>query len=189
MRKIIVCNWVSLDGFFSGPKGETDWFYWDEELEAHQHNFFKEIDTMLFGRHTYDIMSSYWPTPAASQESPIITNFMNQTKKIVFSKSLQKVQWDNTDLASDLISSNMLALKESAGKNILILGSGSIASQLLTLELVDELQLLINPIILGQGKSMFQSMQKITPMDLIESKTFSNGLMLSKYAKQNTNNL
>jgi len=90
MRKIIVLNYVSLDGFIAGANGETDWFVWDKEVENYYKDFQNSIDTMLFGRSTYETMASYWATSAASSEDPEITNFMNETKKFVFSKTLEK---------------------------------------------------------------------------------------------------
>jgi len=90
MRKIIVSNLVSLDGFMAGPNGEIDWFMWNEETAQYAKELAESIDTILFGRVTYELMASFWPTPAAASEDPVITEYMNNSAKIVFSKTLER---------------------------------------------------------------------------------------------------
>ena len=116
MKKIIAFEWLSLDGFIGGPNGETDWFVWDQEIEKFAKEYQSKIDTMLFGRTTYEVMASYWPTPASSTEDPMITDFMNNTNKIVFSKTLEKVEWKNSTLSKEIIPGEIKKIKQEAGK-------------------------------------------------------------------------
>ncbi len=97
MRKIIVSNYVTLDGFFAGPGGEIDWFVWDDQTAQYSKDLLGSIDAILFGRVTYELMAGYWPAATAAAEDPIITDAMNNTPKIVFSRTLAKADWNNTD--------------------------------------------------------------------------------------------
>lgn len=184
MKKIIVCNWLSLDGFFAGRGGETDWFFWNDEIERFQLEQQNGVELMLFGRTTYDIMASYWPSTAAINENAHITDFMNNTKKIVFSNTLKSIRWKNSVLLKELKKDEIFKLKEAVAGDIMIYGSGSIASQLINLDLVDELRLLINPIILGDGKTMFQHVHGRIAWQHTISKSFRNGVTLCIYNKQ-----
>ncbi|MEH6305302.1 dihydrofolate reductase family protein [Olivibacter sp. CPCC 100613] len=186
MKKIIVCNWLSLDGFFSGRNGETDWFFWNDEIEHDQLCMQKDIALMLFGRTTYDIMANYWPTTAALNENKQITRFMNNTPKIVFSSSLKEINWRNSIVKKELKHDEMYHLKQNISGDILIFGSGSIASQLMNLDLVDELRFLITPIVLGSGQTMFQHVHGRVVWQQCKSKSFNNGVTLTVYGKQPT---
>lgn len=184
MKKIIVCNWLSLDGFFSGHNGETDWFYWNDEIEHHQLTILQGVKLMLFGRTTYDIMANYWPTNAAAHENKQITKLMNNIHKIVFTSSLKAISWKNSIVKRELKQEDIHRLKQETHGDILILGSGSIASQLLNLDLVDELHLFINPIILGSGQTMFQHVHGRITWEQAKSESFGNGVTLNVYEKQ-----
>jgi len=178
MKKIIAFEWLSLDGFIGGPNGETDWFVWDEEIEKCAKEFQTTIDTMLFGRTTYEIMAGYWPTLASSTENQMITDFMNDTNKIVFSKTLEKVEWKNSILVREIIPEEIKKIKHQTGRNIIIYGSGSIVSQLMKLDLIDEYQLMINPVVLGSGKPLFQNVKEKSKLKLLNTKTFTSGNVL-----------
>lgn len=181
MRKIIACEWLSLDGFFSGINGETDWFYWDKEIESYFKNFQQGIDTLLFGRVTYDIMKAYWPTDAAASEDQAIASHLNDSKKIVYSKAGVDANWNNTVVKKEIIPAEIMALKQEVGKDIVIYGSGSIVSQLTNLGMIDEYMLALNPVILGMGKPLFQLQEKPLHWQLIETRSFTNGLIILRY--------
>jgi dihydrofolate reductase len=102
MRKIIVSNYVTLDGFFAGPQGEIDWFVWNEETAEYSKELLQAIDTILFGRVTYELMAGYWPTAAAAAEDPAIVEAMNNLPKVVFSRTLEKVEWNNAKLEREM---------------------------------------------------------------------------------------
>ncbi len=161
MRKISVFNHMTIDGFFAGPHGEIDWFMVikkDDEFETYTHEqSAKSGNTLIFGRTTYEMMKSYWPTPDAIKNDPGMAGVVNNSPKIVFSKTLQNVEEDFT-----------------------ILGSGSIVQQFANLGLIDEYQLVIVPVVLGVGKSLFKDIKKMN-MKLLEAKTFENGIVLLKY--------
>jgi dihydrofolate reductase len=180
MRNIIVSNYVTLDGFFAGPNGEIDWFVWDEEIEQYSRDFLAgSIDTILFGRVTYELMAGYWPVTTA--EDPIITEKMNNLTKIVFSKTLEKADWRNTRLMREISKDDILKMKGQPGKDIVIYGSGSIVSALTQLGLIDDYWIYVNPIILGNGKQQFKDLKERINLRLINSKTFKSGVVLLHY--------
>jgi len=170
MRKIIVSNYVTLDGFFAGPNGEIDWFVWDEEMAKYSKDILNTIDTILFGRVTYELMASYWPT--ATTEDPLITDSMNSLPKIVFSKTLDKVEWNNSMLIKENVEEEISILKKLPGKDMVIFGSGSIVSAFTRLGLIDEYRLIVNPIILGKGKPLFRDLKDKLNLKLLEAKKF-----------------
>ncbi len=136
---------------------------------------------MLFGRITYEVMASYWPTPASSTEEPMITDFMNNTNKIVFSKTLEKVEWKNSTLSKEIIPGEIKKLKQEAGKDIIIYGSGSIVSQLMKFGLLDEFQIMINPVVLGKGKPLFQNVEEKSSLKLLNTRAFTGGSVLLNF--------
>jgi dihydrofolate reductase len=179
VRKIIVSNYVSLDGFFAGPNGEIDWFVWDEETEAYSKELAASIDTILFGRVTYELMAGYWPTIAT--EDPIITEYMNNTPKIVFSRTLKRADWKNTRLLREIDPREIVKLKQQPGKDLVIYGSGSLISTLTQSGLIDEYRIFVNPVILGSGKLMVTGLKERLTLNLFNTKTFRCGVVLLHY--------
>ncbi|HVC37013.1 MAG TPA: dihydrofolate reductase family protein [Gammaproteobacteria bacterium] len=177
MRRIIVSNLMSLDGFMEGPNGELDWFVVDEEFFGYAREMLGEVDTILFGRTTYQHMAGYWPTPAAAENDPFITEKMNTLPKIVFSKTLQKVEWANSRLAKKALTDEVWELKQQHGKDIVIFGSGSIVSALGQAQLIDEYRLFVNPIILGHGAPMFRQVRDRIRLKLLKTRIFNSGLV------------
>lgn len=186
MRKIVVFNNVTVDGFFAGPHGEIDWFKVDidEEYEEFSREQSKTGDMLILGRKTYELMKSYWPTPEAIENNPAMAEVMNNIQKIVFSRTLQSVQegplWKNIKLLHDIKPEEIVELKEKGGKGIAILGSGTIVQQFADLGLIDEYLLSINPIILGAGKSLFADVGKMN-LKLLQARTFKNGIVWLRY--------
>jgi dihydrofolate reductase len=181
MRNIIVFDSVSLDGFIAGPHGEIDWAIRDDELTQYSKDGQSSTDMFLFGRVTYDIMASFWPTPVGKAANPTFAEALNNASKIVFSSTLAQADWQNTQLVKDLNKDEILKLKQQPGKNIMIFGSGSIVEQLANLGLIDEYQLLVNPIILGKGKPLFKDLKNRINLHLVKTKTFSSGVVLLDY--------
>lgn len=179
MRKIIVSNFVSLDGFIAGPRGEIDWFVWNDETAAVSKELLGSIDTILFGRVTYELMADFWPT--ATTEDPVITAAMNNLAKIVFSWTLPTVSWQNAQLASTNLADAIMALKRRPGKDMAIFGSGSIVAKLTQLRLIDEYRLFVNPVLLGSGKVQFSVLEKQLDLTLLESRTFATGVVMLQY--------
>ena len=176
MRKIVVFENVSLDGYFTGPKGETDWFASEpgnqKELDEFAVDSIKSTDTLLFGRVTYELMASFWQTKEAIKNAPTLAERMNNLPKIVFSRTLDSVEWQNTMLVKDNIEGEMKKMKSQPGKNMAILGSGSIVSYFAQHGLIDEISLMVNPVILGGGRSIFQGVKERLHLKLLEERTF-----------------
>ncbi len=185
MKKISVFNHVTADGFFAGPNGEIDWFKVikkDNEWDAYTHRNARAGDTLVFGNITYEMMKNYWPTPDAIKSDPGMARVVNESPKVVFSSSLGNVEegphWKNIRLFHKINPDEIRKLKEK--QDMTILGSGSIVQQFTTLGLIDEYVLVIVPVVLGAGKSLFRDVKTMN-LVLLESKTFKNGLVLVRY--------
>jgi dihydrofolate reductase len=181
MRKIIVFENVTLDGFMAGPNGEIDWAIRDDEVTQASQEGQDSTDLFLFGRVTYDMMASFWPTPAGKSVNPVFAEVLNNTPKIVFSTTLQKADWQNTTVIKALHKAEILKLKQLPGKNMMIFGSGTIVEQLTKLGLIDEYQLMVNPLVLGKGKRLFKDISEKIDLKLVKAKTFRSGLVLLQY--------
>ena len=185
MRKIIMFNLVSLDGFFTGSNGEIEWHNVDEEFNITAIEMMKKFDTILFGRITYQLFEGYWPKaaldPDISKEDKIIADKINEITKLVFSKTLKEVSWNNAKLFNNDLVEEVKKLKDKEGKDIVIYGSGTIVQQLTNSRLIDEYRLMVNPVILVNGKSLFEGIKEKINLKLIEAKTFKNGNVLVSY--------
>ena len=181
MRKIIVFENVTLDGFMAGPNGELDWAIQDDEVTQ---NSKEGNDTFLFGRVTYEMMASFWPTPMGKSINPVFADALNNTPKIVFSTTLKTADWQNTEVAQALTKEEILKLKQLPGKNMMIFGSGSLVEQLTKLGLIDEYQLMINPVVLGKGIPLFKNITDRLNLTLVQTRTFKSGLVLLQYQPQ-----
>lgn len=183
MRKLAVFNSVTLDGYFTGTDGDMSWAHRGRQ-DAEWNDFVASNASgggvLLFGRITYAMMASYWPTPAAMSNDPVVAKGMNDMPKFVFSRTLDKVSWSNTTLLKGDLAEEVRKLKQQPGPDMAILGSGSIVSQLAQERLIDEYQLAVVPVVLGKGRSMFDGVSK---MDLKPTKTraFGNGNVFLSY--------
>jgi dihydrofolate reductase len=178
MPKIISFIHTTLDGYFADSKGDMSWAHKppdDREWENFSSDNAKGGGTLLLGRITYDLMVSYWPTPAAQKASPDIAEQMNNLPKIVFSRTLDQATWKNTTLVKNNMTDEVRKLKEGSGKDMIILGSGSIVTQLANEGLIDEFQVVTNPIALGKGKKFLDGMTKKLDLKLTKSRIFANG--------------
>ena len=182
MRKVIVSNLISLDGCYAGPDGEIDWFQniADKEFEDYAVRLIDSIDTMLFGRITYELMYSYWPGASPKTEDPRIIRAMNSSPKIVFSTTMDKAEWTNTRLVKKNIDEEIIRLKNLPGKDMVIYGSGSIVNYLSRKGLIDEYRIFVAPLILGKGKLLFHDTERIN-LKLTDQKAFKSGLTLLHY--------
>lgn len=185
MRKVIVFNLISLDGYFADSNGDIDWHVVDDEFNKAAVEMIKAYDTILFGRVTYQLFESYWPGAAkdlkTSKEDRIIADKINEMKKVVFSKTFKKVTWENSKLFKDNLEKEVRKLKKGKGKNIVIYGSGTIVQQLTNAGLIDEYRLMVNPVILGNGKPMFKDLHDSLKLKLLRTKTFKSGNVLLYY--------
>ncbi len=182
MKKIIAVEWLSLDGFFSNSENGTDWLVSGEETGEYLLKMFANIDTILLGQVTYEMFSAYWPKPNPDDKNPqVLTDFMNNSRKIVFSKSLKKAEWNNSVLMENIDATKINKMKQEVSKDIVIFGSGSIVSQLTKLKLIDEYQFIVIPIFLGNGKTLFKSDEAKLKLKFLESKSFDGGNMMLRY--------
>jgi dihydrofolate reductase len=181
MRKIFAFIMTTLDGYYEGPNQEFDFWVVDEEFEEFSVEQLDEVDALLFGRVTYEGMAAYWPTPAAERDDPSVAAKMNGLSKIVVSRTLEKAEWANTRLIKDDITQELRALKEQPGKDIAILGSSDLTVSLLELGLVDEVRIMVNPVVLGAGKSVFRTAGERISLKLLKSRPFDSGNVLLYY--------
>jgi dihydrofolate reductase len=184
MRKLVVFNQVSLDGYFVDAHGDMRWAYGDPadaEWNAFAAGNAQGGGVLLFGRKTYELMASYWPTPAAAQANPVLAERMNALPKVVFSRTLDTVAWRNTTLVRDDPASEVRRMKGEPGDSIAVLGSGTIVSKLTGQGLVDEYQIVVIPIILGRGRTLFEGVDKQTRLKLTDTRRFRNGNVLLCY--------
>lgn len=184
MRKLVVFNHITLDGYFVSEDGDMSWAHQsddDAEFHAFVASNASQGGTLLFGRVTYDLMASYWPTPIAHEHAPAVAAGMNRLQKVVFSRTLDRVTWQNTTLIKDDMPSAVRRMKQESGDDMVILGSGTIVSQLAEEGLIDEFQLLVNPLVLGKGRTLFEGVSHRLNLTLTKSRTFANGIVLLCY--------
>jgi dihydrofolate reductase len=172
---------MTLDGFFEGENHSIEWHNVDEEFNKFAVSQLETADILVFGRVTYELMSNYWPTPLALNDDPIVAQKMNSLAKIVISKSQKRFDWDNTIVIRDNIKEQLLQLKQQPGKNIFIFGSALLTSSILDMNLIDEYRIMINPVVLGRGKSLFLNIMKKINLRLIDTKVFKSGNVLLYY--------
>ena len=181
MRKVVFFNLISLDGYFEGPNRDINWHHVDEEFNDFAIQQTGEFGALLFGRVTYELMASYWPTESAKRDDPVIAGLMNSMPKVVFSNTLNKVEWENTKLVKDNYVEEISKLKEQPGKDIAIFGSSDLAVTFIDLGLIDEFRIMINPIMLGGGKPILHGIKSQLELKLIKVKEFKSGNVLLYY--------
>jgi dihydrofolate reductase len=138
---------------------------------------------LVFGRVTYQMMASYWPTPAAIENDSEVAGLMNRLPKVVFSRTLDKAEWNNTKLlkGAERVAEEISDLKQPSGKDLLLFGSADLAATLTRLGLIDEYRLMVNPVVLGKGRPMFQDIDQKLDLRLLQTKTFQSGNVLLYY--------
>ena len=184
MRKLTVFNHVSLDGYFVDRNGDMSWAKadhqdreWDEFVSGNAGGG----GVLVFGRITYQMMASFWPMPLAKEMMPTVAEAMNNQPKVVFSRTLNDVSWKNTTLVKDNLLSEVRRIKQESRSDLVILGSGSIVAQLAPANLIDEYQMVVNPIVLGSGRTMFEHLNQKLPLRLTRTRAFANGNVLLCY--------
>ena len=181
MRKVLFFMFTSLDGYFEGPNNDINWHNFDDEMNQLSIEQLDSVDMLLFGRVTYQMMASYWPTPAAMADDPIITQKMNTLPKIVFSKTLEQAEWQNTKVIKDNFVEEITRLKNQPGKDLIIFGSSDLAVTLLEHDLLDEIRVMLNPIVLGGGKALFAGIKQPLKLKLLKTRAFASGNVLLHY--------
>jgi dihydrofolate reductase len=183
MRKITVFNNVTLDGYFASKTGDMSWAHkndpeWTQFAASNAGGGGGEL---LFGRVTYEMMARYWPGPEAMKQNPEVAKGMNALPKVVFSRSLDKATWANTKLVKGDLLTEVRKLKQEPGKDMVILGSGTIVSQLSEARLIDHYQIVVNPVVLGGGRTLFEGLTQKLDLERTETRAFGNGNVLLTY--------
>ncbi len=183
MRRLGVFNSITIDGYFTDKNNDMSWAHRanDPEWNEFTADNAKSGGELLFGRVTYDLMNSFWPTEMAAKQFPEVAEQMNKLPKVVFSRKLDSVSWENTRLLKGDLAKEVAKLKQESGDNMVIMGSGSIITQLALEKLIDEYQLVVNPIALGAGRTIFEGIKEKLDLKLTDSRTFQNGNVLLTY--------
>ena len=188
MRKIVLFIHTSLDGFAATTESKIDWVHVDEEIFDYAADRTNQADTALYGRVTYELMESYWPTaadkPDASKHDKEHSTWYKAVNKVILSKSMQGQTLKNTTIIGDNIESQIHSLKQQAGKEIVIFGSPSAAHSLMQLDLIDDYWLFVNPFLLGKGIPVFDNIQEATKLKLIATHAFSSGVVCLHYERK-----
>lgn len=183
MRKVILSMMLSVDGYFEGNDPEYNWHIWDDEMATYMMDFFTTVDTFIYGRKSYESMIAYWP-----DLSDEFANVMNQTKKLVFSKTLEKVSW-NAELIKDNVVEEIQKQKIQSGKNLVLFAGADLAETFIKNNLIDEFRLIINPLLLGNGNQLFKKMDVSKSLRLKELKQFNCGNIILIYEPTNKENV
>ncbi len=173
---------VSADGYFEGLDHDISWHNVDDEFNEFSIEQMSLVDTLIFGRRTYELMESYWPTEGARRDDPKVAEFLNTLPKIVFSRSLKKVEeteyWRNVTLMHAVNSEEIKKLKQKPGKDMAIFGSNNLCVSFIEKGLLDEIRIIVNPVVLGSGNALFAGLNKKLNLKLIKTKTFKSGNVL-----------
>ncbi len=183
MRKLHVFDNVSIDGFFTDERNDMSWAHKrdDDEWNAFAGANAGGRGELLFGRVTYEMMAAFWPTPQAAEMLPQVAAGMNRMRKTVFSRTLDTVSWQNTRLVKGDLVSEVTLMKQQPGPDLVILGSGSIVSQLTQARLIDEYQIVLSPIVLGKGRTLFETVERKVGLTLTKTRAFKNGNVVLWY--------
>ncbi len=182
MRRVVVFNSVSLDGYFVGMNGDMSWAHkQDAEWNAFVADNAKGEAVLVFGRITYEMMAGWWPTPQARKAFPVVAEGMNNLPKVVFSRTLDQATWSNTTLVKSDMAAAIRKMKQEPGNEMVIMGSGSIVSQLAQEGLIDEYQIALTPIVLGNGRTMFAGIKEKQDLKLTKTRAFANGTVFLCY--------
>ena len=191
-------NRVTADGYFAGPDGNLDWVVPDREIDKAGAEAIPGFDTILFGRHTYELFEAFWPhafdnstatdphdAGRRSREMRAMAVGLNTMRKLVFSRTLKEVTWENSQVLRELHPGKIEAMKRQPGKDIIVFGSSSIVSQLTQHGLIDEYQFVVSPILLGSGRPLLNGSSKGLRLELLEAKAYRSGNVILRYAHPN----
>ena len=176
MRRLFWQMMVSLDGLMEGPNHELDWHVTGEDFARYVADMEQEIDTLLFGRVTYQLMAAYWPTSTEPE-----ARMMNELPKFVFSRTLKNVEWSNSKLVTGDITEQVKKLKRQPGKDLAMFGSADLAATFMRLGLIDEYRVFVNPVVLGAGAPMFKHIKERFSLKLVKTQTWRSGVVVLYY--------
>ncbi len=183
MRRIIVSEFITVDGLMSDPGDSMDWVknIFNNEMLREVSSQQSRVDTLLLGRLTYQIMANYWTNASPATEDEKMIRYMDSTAKIVFSKALPAVQWNNSTLKREINKEEIRKWQQQPGKDMAIIGSASIVQAFINLGLVDEYQFLIHPLMLAKGKPLFENIKDRHALKPVKTETYTNGVVCLYY--------
>lgn len=185
MSKLSAFLFLTLNGFYKGPEDDISWHSHGEEETRFSEEMLSRDNILVFGRKTYEMMADFWTTDMAYEMSPVVAEGMNRAEKIVFSKqAIPDEIWENSRFITDDLIGSVRFLKQTEQKNMTILGSGNIVSQLASHNLIDEYQIMIDPVALGHGTPLFSGIQHALNLKITATRTFSDGTILLTYQTQ-----
>lgn len=179
---------VSLDGFFEGPQHELSWHVTDEEFNRFSIGLLNSVDTIIFGRSTYEMMAAFWPTCRSVNANATVAHKMNNLTKIVFSNTLEVADWKNSVLIRGDAATALKKLKQAPGKDMVILGSSTLAASLIPHDLIDEFRILVAPVVLGQGHTLFGGMHDAFKLKLVKARMLRSGNVILYYQPEKRQN-
>ncbi len=197
MRRIVMFNWVTADGYFAAPDGNLEWVVPDPKQVEAAVEAIPRFDAILFGRKTFELFQGFWkdavdealtaPDPhhagQRTREHGAIGIWLNKATKFVFSRTLENVTWKNAHVLRQLDSRDIVEIKRQPGKDMMVFGSGSIVSQFTQLGLIEEYQLLVCPVLLGSGRPLLEGVSRSVKLDLLEIQKYDSGDALLRYAR------
>ena len=181
MAKLNAFIFTTLNGFYHGAGGDIRWHRHGEEENQYASESMKGGGILLFGRKTYDLMASYWPTPMALQNDPKVAEGMNRAEKVVFSRTMKKADWANTRVLNGDLGEEARRLKRESPKDMVLLGSGHVLTQLADLGLVDEYLVMVDPVALGEGGTLLKGLKSKLDLKLTSTRAFKSGVVLLSY--------
>ena len=187
MRKLVLFMHVSLDGFAADSNNGLDWVSYDSELQQYADGIVSTVGSPVYGRVTYELMAGYWPkvldNPDAGEHSKAHAQWVDKATKIVFSRTMKKADWNNTIVINGNIAGEINKLKQQPGKDLVIFGSPGLSHSFMELDLIDEYQLTLNPVLLGSGKPIFEKIKNKTNLKLVKATTLKSGVVGLHYVK------
>ena len=185
MRKVVFFIHMSLDGFAAGPNGEMDWIVYDEDMQKYAHSFHATTDAAIYGRVTYEMMASYWPTvlsnPSSDPGDRSHAEWLEDATKIVVSRTLDSTDWKGTVVIGENMADEIQKLKQQPGKDMWLLGSPTLARSFAQHGLIDDYRVSVNPVILGKGLPVFAGLEQRAPLTLVDSQRFDAGTVVMRY--------
>lgn len=182
MGRLIAFEFITLNGYYKGEHEDISWHkHGQEEAVFSADKLRNSENILLFGRVTFEMMASFWPTSMAAEQFPEVAKEMNNIEKIVFSRTLKTTNWQHSSIIGKDMIGHVKSLKDTSSKSMTLLGSGSILTQLASENLVDEYQIMIDPVAIGSGTPLFQNIKRHLDLKLVKSKVFNSGVILLCY--------